>query len=222
MSTNSTSTNCEPDHSVALLNDVHDLIANHISIVNSIESTEHSASVIDSPSDVLFDPQFSENELNFCESKSAEQTAGLICSKILDRIRCENCEQHLLAESEHPITSTQKYPSINFIGIFNKIFEFSLQSIPFVASENGLKKSVIDGFKKVTQISELSIIGCVDHNEEIMNLLLDITVSHAIIIFCKNTNDILKGRIKDLPPNPNPIQQSARTFYMKKSRIGKH
>lgn len=212
------STNCEPDHSVALLNDVHDLIENHISIVNE-ERSEHCSAINDFSCDVLFDPQFTENELNFYETESTEQIAGMTCSKILERIHCVNCERYLLAESEHAESvSVPKFPSINFIEIFKKIFEFSLQSISFVASEKSLKKFLIEGFKKANPISQLTIIGCVDHNEEMINMLIELGVVYTIKIFCKNINDILRGKIKDLPPDPNPLQQLASTFHTKKIR----
>lgn len=223
MSTKLISTNCEPDNATALLNDVHDLIENHLS-VNTEEIESLCPSTDDLCADVEFDPIFTENALNFCESESAEQTAGVICSQILKRFDCENCPSYLLADfdrDEDAKSSVPKFPSIKFIETFTKIFDYSNQSIPLVASEKSLKKFIIDGFKKANKINELAMIGCVDHNEETINVLVELTVIYAIKVFCKNINDLLRGKIKELPPDPTPIQESARTFFAKKS-VRKH
>jgi len=69
----------------------------------------------------------------------------------------------------------------------------------------------------VNETYELGEIGCVDHNQEIVKKLFELTVIYALDIFCKNINDLLAGKIKILPPNANPIQDLARDYYIKKT-----
>lgn len=212
MSAKSVSTNCEPDNCVALLNDVHDLIANHIS------SSEAVSEKTDEYVDVVFAPEFNERELNFFESESLVQAGNLIRAKILERCYCNDCERNLQIDSA----------SSNFIEVFVKVFNFALQSIPYVASEKCLQKFIVEEVRKkfkeeedTNDIDELNVIGCVEHNPEIVNKLYQFTTVYAINIFCKNINGFLSGKTNELPPEANDIQILAHTFRTKK-RIKKH
>lgn len=232
------STNCEPDNSVALLNDVHDLIANHISSANTI-SSEAICEVTDQYADVAFAPEFTKRELNFFESESLVQASNLIYAKVLERNYCNDYQKNLQIEvAPNSLTElpTLHSPSPHFIEMFKKIFVFALQSIPYVASEKSLKKFIIEEVRKKIQeeaeaksdssaeqnkVDELTMIGCVEHNEVIVKKLFELTTVYAINIFCKNINGLLAGKIKELPPEASAIQELAHSFRAKKD-IKKH
>lgn len=230
MSAPSVSTNCEPDNSFGLLNDVHDLILNHISNVNPINTNALISETDDLYDDIVFDPQFTKRELNFFESESLNQVANVVCSKLLERNYCNNCLRNLQVEVEPTKLPNLQHPSSHFIKIFKKIFDFALQFIPIVATEKSLKKFIIEEIKKrfkeeaaeTKKISELTLIGCVEHNQEIVNKLFELTTIYAIKIFCININGFLTGKIKELLSDPSDLQVLARTFWLKKTRIGKH
>lgn len=224
MSAKSVSSNCEPDHSIALLTDVHDLIENYISGASVFPEN-----IENQPDDVyayvLFDPEYKDQQLNFFESESLTQAANLVRWQILGQCTCNDCKSEL----QPNIDEEQSIPPPCFIQFFEKIFTFLLQTIPTFASQKNLKKIVVDEIKKNFveeggwQNYEESMIGCVEHNEEIINKTVDLTTFYALKLFIKNINDFLSGKIKVLPNEPSNIQQLAHTFWMKKTtRIGKH
>lgn len=229
------STNCEEDSSVALLNNVHDLILEYNSNANT-QSNISEFQQNELHDDVVSDTQYTKSELNFFENESLSYISNLICAKIVKEMYCENCRNILQTNSELSENDTIEardnlfiYPSAHFITEFKKIFEFAMQLIPIFCSESSLKKIVIGEVKKrynddveTKKIEEVSDIGCVKHNTEIIDKLYESTVAYALKIFCKNINDLLTGKIKDLPPEPSSIQELARVFWIKKSRIGKH
>lgn len=72
-------------------------------------------------------------------------------------------------------------------------------------------------------IDESAEIGCVEHNQDIVNKIFELTIVYALKIFCENINNLLTGKIQVLPPEPSAIQELARSFWVKKThRIGKH
>lgn len=229
MCSKSVSTNCEPDKSVALLNDVHDLIANHISIASTV-SSEDIGEQTDEYADVTFAPEFTQRELNFFESESLAEVSNVVCAQILERNCCNDCRRRLqidVASNSSAKLPIRQSPSPHFIKMFKKIFDFALQSITYVASEKFLKKFLIEAVRKKIQeelestaetnkIDELTMIGCGEHNEVIVNKLLEYTTVYAINIFCKKINDLLSGKIKDLLPEASDIEKLALAFRQKK------
>lgn len=227
------STNCEEDKSVALLYDVHDLIEKNISNAKNATQNITDSHVDDPYGDVLYDPEFSERDCNFYEEMSLTHASSVICSKIVDRCCCDNCQSNLQTDSEFVGNKSNlfdlNYPSTEFIEMFKKIFEFSTNMIPSVCFERNIKEIVIKEVKqrleeeaRTNEHCKLNLIGCVEHNEEILNKTVEFTVSYCINIFCKNINSLLTGKIKDLPKNYNDVQHLAIQFVLKKKRIGKH
>lgn len=217
MNSKSVSTNCEPDNASALLNDINDLIITHISSIDTealINETD------DLYSEVVFDPQFTQQELNFLESESLTQVANTIRSRIDTQCFCNNCSRELEYNDHKKVL--QCSPS-HFTEIFQKVFEFTLKIIPSFATEKFLKKAVVEEIKRKYQEEVESFgIGCVEHNREMVNTLFEVIAIYALKIFCKNLNDYLTGKIIELPNHSSDIQDLAHTFWVKKTRIGKH
>lgn len=176
--------------------------------------------------------------LNFFETDSLKYTSNVTCSKIVNLNSCENCQSTLQVHSElnvHTIIGEKgnvpnlTYPSANFIKIFERVFELASQIIPSFASVKSIKTTLIEEAKKryddeveTKKIVELNTIGCVEHNQQVVKNLFESTIDYALKVFCKNINGLLTGKIDALPPEPNAIQDLARTFWVKKKRIGKH
>lgn len=215
-SSKSKSSNCEQDDSFALLNDVHELIAKRMESFAPAE-TDHPVAPFQDV--IMFDPQFTKTELNFFELESLSKTSNLICEKVATRSFCENCRSTLLSSSEND----SEYPTPTFTTFFQKVFRVAVQIIPSFAEEKLLKKIVVSEVKKVlTGGDDGKGIGCVDHNKEIVDTTVECTVIYAITVFCKNVNDLLYGKLRELPSDPNHIEELAHEFWKKKKRIGKH
>lgn len=196
------STNCEPDSSVALLNDVHELIANRLSAAETVASDNIYDDVI-----VDFDVQFTKREMNYFENESLLEPGKIIWSKILEGSHCDTC--HSLSE--------------HFTEIFSRLYDIALQIIPLVASERRLKKIVIEEMRKTieTESVRLTTLGCVEHNAVIASKLLEYTAVYAINIFCKNVNGLLTGKVRELRSDASQIEVLAHSFMLKK-RVKKH
>lgn len=218
------STNCEQDSSVVLLNNIHDLIQefNSNEDVEAVEATQNELY-----NDILCDPQFTKTELTIFESQSLSDSSNLICVQILEKAYCESCRS-LLRSNTDP--SEQSYteelnerPSAIFKSHCEQIFEFAVQVIPLFCCEKRIKKVVIEEVKK--KISEMNKngpqLGCVKHSPEISGKLYESTIQYALTIFCKDLNDIITGKVKVLPNEPNVMQEQAHLFVSKNSRIGK-
>lgn len=141
----SASSNCDQDASFALLNNVHDLILEHNNCVN----TETVSPQTDLFADVICDPEFTQQELNFFETGSLTHVSNVICSKVVQRSYCKSCHCNLQTDSDpNELTnvgkgenvSGLKYPSPQFINFFTNIYEYSYQIIPTFASEKPIKK----------------------------------------------------------------------------------
>lgn len=211
----STSTNCEQDESFALLTDVHELIVQRMASASADETHELDAPLQDV---IMFDPQFTKTELNFFEQESLSRNSTLICSKVAARSFCETCRSTLL-RSDNDYDS----PTSIFISFFQKVFRVAVQIVPSFAEEKFLKKILVPEVKKVlTGEDDGKGIGCVEHNTEIIDRIVECTVVYAITVFCKSVNDLLYGKLRELPSDPNPIEELAHEFWKKKKRIGKH
>lgn len=229
----SKSTNCEPDKCTALLYDVHDLILQQIDSVDSTETDKCSAEMNDEYGNILCDPVMSKKQLSLLESGSLTHAACEICDKIVDQSHCEPCQINLQTDTK--LNGKQrkdlfglKYPSPDFIKIFEKIFTIAMEVVPLICSEKLIKTILIQEVKKridddsqEMEVYNFHMIGCMEHNEETVRKVFDLTVTHVLNIFCKNINDLLSGKVKTLPPDPTPIQDLARSFNVKKKRIGK-
>lgn len=234
ISAKSISSNCEQDASFALLNNIDDLILQH---TNRANTETINAQTNDFYVDVICDPEPTKIELNFFETESLKYASTVTCSKVVDRNSCENCESTLQIYSDFndKIIGRKEnvpnlmFPSASFIKVFEKVFEFAVQIIPSFVSEKSIKKILIAEVMKryeeeiiTKNIIKLTALGCVEHNEQVINDLFEMTINDALNAFCKNINGFLTGKINDLPPDPNAIQDLARTFWLSKSHIGKH
>lgn len=230
-SAKSLSSNCEQDASIALLDNVHELILQH-----NANRAAFNFQANDLYADVICEPESTKTELNFFETESLKYTSTVICSKIVARNSCENCHFTLQVSSEsseHIIIGNGNvpdltFPSTSFMKIIEKVFDFAIQIIPTFVSEKSIKKVLIDEVHKKyeeeiqTKGVELTVLGCVEHNQHVVSDVFDLTINEALQSFCKNINGLLTGKIVTLPSEPNAIQDLARTFYLKKSRIRKH
>lgn len=214
----SLSANCEEDSSVALLNNVDDLIQEFNSKTESNVNETQQNSLFDV---VVCDPQFEKRELNFFENESLSYTSNVICAKIVKCMFCKNCECNLQTDSN--------YPSPDFVKKFEIISDIAMQIIPIFSSEKKLIKIVSEEVKKIynekvetNEVEETGVLGCVEHEKEVTEKLYKFTIAHGLDIFCRNVNDLLTGKIKVLPKDPNGIQELAHSFWLKKKRIGKH
>ncbi len=221
--TKALSTNCEPDKSVALLNNIHDLIQEYDSnTIKNVTETEKN----DLFNDIICDPQFSKRENNFFENESLSSTSNLICAKILIETFCGDCRSMLqdnLDDSalceDHSVD-----PSLNFKSKCMKIFKFAMQVIPHFCSEKFVSKIVIEEVKKLCdeEVETEIELGCDVHAQEVTDKLYISTIDYALFIFCQNINDILTGKVKGRPLEPNIIQDLAWTFYVTNRKIKKH
>lgn len=116
-----------------------------------------------------------------------------------------------------------------YLKVFEKVFDFAVQIITTFVSEKSIKKILIEEVKKkyeeevrTKNIVKLTAIGCVEHNQQVVNDLFEFTINDGLNEFCKNINGLLTGKIAVLPPEPTAIQDLARSFWVKKTRIGKH
>lgn len=218
------STNCEQDSSVALLNNIHDLIQEFNSNVNT-ETSVNEAQQNELYDDVICEPQFTKQELNFFENESLSNISNVICAQIIKETYCRNCQSTLRNDSQPSDDDLYINPSVNCITKFKKIFEFATQIIPSFCSEKFLKKIVIQEVKKRYDYVETNSIeielGCVEHNREIEAKLYEHTIDYALKIFCKNISDIITRKVNVRPQETNQIEDLAWTFRTKKSHIGK-
>lgn len=219
-SSKSRSTNCEQDGSSALLTDVHDLIVQRMTNMDSQHQHHTDASFQDI---ITFDPQFTKAELSFFEHESLSKNSNLICSKVVARSFCENCRRTLLCSGPSTTGYDLQYPSPIFIALFQKVYRIAIQVVPSFSEEKLLKKILtIEVKKKLIEENDGKGVGCADHNEEIFDTIIDCTIVYAITVFCKNVNNFLYGKVRELPLDANPIEELAHEFWKKKKRIGKH
>lgn len=228
------STNCESDLSAALLTDVHQLIEEYNLNVDT-ESKKNPSQQCETYDDVICDPEFKKSELNFLENQSLSVISHSICAKILKQMYCKDCVSNLQTNSElaeHDLIKPMEdlsFPFVKFTKVFKQVFKVAAEIIPTFCSEKNLKKNLIREVKKriedddqQTEEFDTTEIGCVEHNKEIIDKLYEFTTAYSLDVFCKNISHLLTGKIKVLPPEPNAIQELARTFWMKKSRIRKY
>lgn len=129
-------------------------------------------------------------------------------------------------DCESSIKTHSGKPTVYFANDFRKVYAIVSEIIPFFCSERPLRKFLIDEIKKRLAEGDEPLeeggIGCVEHSDEVMEKFLELTVVLSITIFCNNINSILSRKIKVLPPNANCMEELARTFWVKKTRIAKH
>lgn len=222
---NSLSTNCEPDSSVPLLSNVHELFLNfkqeneNINCdQNDIDSDRHAINS-DKGCDqndmfeaIIFDPQFSESELKFTEKYALSHVSNLIYNKVLKVTVCEDCRNNLQSNSVD--NDDQNLPSPEFIQNFEILFCKLNEMIPHVCSEKSLKKTLI------SHIEDMNI-GCAKHHKEVSLNMKKISISYALFSFCNDINSILSKKTTTQTANSNKIQDQAFTFVRKKKQIGK-
>lgn len=209
MSSKSICSNCEQDMSHALLDNIDDLISQH----NNAKGKANREAK-DVYEDVLCEPELKKKELHFLERESLKCSSAIICSKIVGHVSCENCVHILQGDSVNILGEENlTLPSTEFIKMFEIVMDFAIEIIPLFAAEKMIKKIVVQEVKKRTQYeSEANVnlmvtLGCVEHSQEVVNDLVELVVSDALILFCKNINALLNGSVDVLPPNPNPIQE---------------
>lgn len=149
MGAKSISSNCEEDSSIPLLQNIEDLIMQSILDTEESNTTDNDIECEENKllEDVIFDPQFTEKEFNFCENASLSFISNLICRKIFEKTVCPSCRNNLQTHTElkeHAIIKLRNnnddlsYPSSSFITKFKKIFCYVTEMIPHICSEKSI------------------------------------------------------------------------------------
>lgn len=223
--------NCEEDRFFALLSNINKMILDfdddaqetdendqiYNDVVQIDVEKENERNMLDT---IIFDPLFGETELNFVESESISNSSSAICRKLMDITTCDDC--HIsLQEPSLQINYNELdiiLPSQTFKAHFEKIFRAINVAIPHFCHEKSIKKNIIS---QIDSIQECPV-GCEIHSNEMAMKIKDLTANYALIAFCNTINNTLSGKIPELPPGCNHIQEKAFIFRQKKSRIGKH
>lgn len=215
--------NCEEDKFFALLSNINEMILDFDDETDEHEQINNDSVQIDVEKEnernmldtIVFDPLFGETELNFVESASISNTSSSICRKLIETTACDNCQISLQSlQSNNDIV----LPSETFKTHFEKIFRDINVAIPHFCHEKSVKKKIVS---QVQSIQEYPI-GCEIHCEDMAMKLKDLTVNHALSAFTNTINNTLSGKIKELTPGCDHIQEKAFVFRQKKTRIGKH
>lgn len=168
---------------------------------------------------IIFQPEFSEQELNFINEEAISNLSTLVCNKLLKATMCDECRSTLetssnLIHEENDI----KYPSNLFVQNFKKIFCNIDESLQYICAEKCLKKKVVESLENV----KLEEMGCPEHFVEMKLKFKEFSTIFGIISFCKRVNNLLSGKNKVYSDNFNLMEQLAFTCYKKKKGIGKY
>lgn len=214
--TNSIGSNCEEDKSIALLNNIDELLLNYKKLPT--KEIQNEDEILET---VVFDQIFAEEELDFVEEESISNASSVVCQKLLKLTDCSECKRKLQAPSavsERTSNLDITLPSQMFKRYFKNIFCGANLVIPYLCSEVSLMKKV----KSYIDPIQVSEIGCLKHDIEMSMKLKQCTVHYALIKFCKNINSFLSGKTTVLPSFHNHIQELAYEFRLKRKRIGKY
>lgn len=183
LSSHSIKSNCEPDSSIPFLTDIHRLILQnnnaqtgiltntHHNILqnNNGESNttdyvedntnSHVTNIVDEFENenydpIIFEPQFSECELNSINEEAISNLSKLVFDKLLEATKCDECRLTLLT-SKNGI----KFPSNAFFKNFENVFCIINESLQYICAENFLKKKILNSLQNV----ELKEMGCREH-----------------------------------------------------------
>lgn len=226
-SSNSLKSNCEKDASTSLLNDFQTFILNHKKLVTSddkdiSDKNENFCGEYDFSETIVFEPEVSEEELNFVENEEMTFISSLICDRLLQGTRCKECTNNIQTfskESAHHIIETSSiaisYPSETFISNLKKLMCAINYLLPEMCTKTPLKKSLVDDIKNII----LDKMGCEEHNELLKVEFINLTAHYAITTFCKNINDLLSGKTKILSDKLKEVQIYKVAFaYRKKNK----
>lgn len=238
-SSSSKGSNCEPDSCVPLLNNVDEYIFNYVSEPKqsqpkdslpkeNITETYEIEAEDDVMNSIIFDPQISESDLNFVEDEAMVLTSSLICKKVLETTNCESCisnlqapslqDDHTIINSSESIDQLVSFPSVIFMRTLKQVLPIVYELIPHVCTQIKVRDQILHFLKDI----DIESIGCPDHNIEIVDKIKVCSVKYALMSYCKNINELLRGKIPILPDNFDCIQGLAHEYYMKNKRIGKH
>lgn len=228
MSTNSSKhSNCEPDYSISLLDNIHEFLCNYLSNSKETCSDVNIVSNDNIMDTIIFEPQLTEADLHINENEAISLTSSRICKNVLERSNCENCRKILqtLPQKDHDIIHKMEasdksmfFPSELFIRICKKLLLGIYELIPYVCSQNNVRQKILKHLEDV----EVENIGCHIHEILILNNIKTISIKYALMAYCKNVNELLCGKIKSLPDNFDEIQKQAFLFNQKRKGIGKH
>lgn len=232
ISAKSLNMNCEKDSAKALLTEIHELILD-----TNCKSSDSQDNTLNFDDTIIFEPestdngpQFTETELISCLSSQAiSLLCGTICRTFLQTTQCKTCKNYMqeIANRKDSINKRKMeisenmplvYPSAQFIENFKTVYDYVNIIIPHVCQERDLKKIILSHLNEIPT----SVVGCLDHNKDIILKMKELTVVYCLISFCKEVNKLLHGKIKVLPPNHNFMHENALLFREKRKKIGKH
>lgn len=242
--TNSTShsikSNCEPDSATPLLTDIH-ILLNSKNIENRNSETASNSSNntdpinVDSESlnrvndnvvgfemgsydPIIFDPEFTEKNLDAIEQEAVFDISKHVFVKLLDLTdECDLCRENL-ESSLNPSDDSVRIPSMSFTDNFKKIFCNIDQCLESICSEKCVKAKVLESLDGV----ELKKMGCISHYVHVERKFKEFATLFCIISFCKRINDILGNKIQIYSNNFNLMEQLAFDFVRKGKKVGKH
>lgn len=153
------------------------------------------------------DEQLLESRIELINRGAISNASSRICQKMFKFTKCVECKQHfeLMDETSALLSVERVLTSLNII-------------IPDICHQDSLKQKLI---KEIPSV-QIHFIGCSDHNEEIIQKIKNLCVAQVIQSFSDNINNILSGKIKTLPDNPNYLQKLAYEERMRKKYIGKY
>lgn len=244
----SLSSNCEPDFSKPLVNNVHELLLEYIeiserenqneiqeSVSNPLELTDFNSNELvlfglqefkgcNTDELISFEPEFASMELSFVEEESISLLCGTVCRKLIEKTDCSHCIN--LLETPAPDMTNElsnsdqfsyKTPSSAFIKCFKSVYYFHTQIIPDLCSEKSLKSKIVNQLVK-----DIEEIGCSEHKKELTTKMKYISADYAIKDFCNSINNLLSGKVTELPLSSNHMQSLALDFRNKGKHNGKY
>lgn len=158
---------------------------------------------------ILFDPQFDDETLNYFENEAILRDSTVICQKLMKFNHCVECKD-VLQTTETSIVRN----CMNVLSGLNI-------TIPHFCSEKSLKTKLLAKIESI----ETGVMGCSDHDLEMIQKMKELSADRAITSFCYDINSFLSGKKEALPLNYNHIQKLAFSQYdskRKKKKIGKY
>lgn len=200
---------------------------------------------------IAIDPLFSVADVNFVEDKAISCDSSVICRKLLKITHCQDCINTLQTSNPQAQTNEDNLafgnpnatttfidilratdpqaqidednfsfgsPTATFTRNFKNLHRIVKDIIPSLCAEKNLKKKIIAHIETL----EFDEIGCPQHETILTSKLKELTVHFGIILFCKNINSILSGKITSIPVYANNIENLALSIKKKRKNIGKH
>lgn len=230
-SSHSIKSNCEPDLSKPLLNEMNEFFLSD----NNENNDTVEAKSVDSNLNCIkndgyeydYDPitidvEFCGKKINCLDNNSVlSDSCNTVCNKILQVTDCHKCRKSLETPiyqdktSQNTINQPSDLFKKNFLNIINDVNII----LPQICEQKLLQKKLL---KYINDDKNIDKIGCSRHNAYIDLKIKEFTIVSGIQSFCKNINDFLSGKNLKLTNASNFIEEKAFKFNQKKKQVGKH